>query len=57
MDISENKVIQLVQHPDLLGVYEQIELAGRTAYKSEDKIEYDDNGRSTTAEAFTKKME
>lgn len=30
------KIIE--QYPGLLGIYKQIELAGRTCYKSEDKI-------------------
>lgn len=34
----------------------QIEIAGRTAYKSLDKIEYDENGRSKTAKEFVDKM-
>ena len=38
------------QEPGLLGVYKQIELAGRTCYKSEDKITDD------SAEVFVQKM-
>ena len=38
------------QEPGLLGVYKQIELAGRTCYKSEDKITED------SANAFVDKM-
>lgn len=38
------------QEPGLLGVYKQIELAGRTCYKSEDKITED------SADAFVDKM-
>lgn len=38
------------QEPGLLGVYKQIELAGRTCYKSEDKITED------SANAFVQKM-
>lgn len=45
------------QKYDRLGIYEAIELAGRTSYKSEHRIELDENGRSKTAEAFTKKLE
>nr|DAJ77939.1 MAG TPA: Thymidylate synthase complementing protein [Caudoviricetes sp.] len=56
MKLIENKIEKLEQKHDLLGVYEQIEIAGRTAYKSLDKIEYDDNGRSKTAKAFVDKM-
>lgn len=56
MKVIKNKVEKLEQKHDLLGVYEQIEIAGRTAYKSLDKIEYDENGRSKTAKAFVDKM-
>ena len=38
------------QKPGLLGVYKQIELAGRTCYKSEDKI------TENSSEAFVDKM-
>lgn len=33
-----------------------VELAGRTSYKSEKNMSFDENGRSTTAEAFTNKL-
>lgn len=56
MNLIENKIEKLKQKHDLLGIYEQIEIAGRTAYKSLDKIEYDENGRSKTAKAFVDKM-
>ena len=56
MKLIKNKVEKLEQRHDLLGVYEQIEIAGRTAYKSLDKIEYDENGRSKTAKEFVDKM-
>ena len=56
MKLIENKIEKLEQKYDLLGVYEQIEIAGRTAYKSLDKIEYDENRRSKTAKAFVDKM-
>ena len=56
MKLIENKIEKLEQKYDLLGIYEQIEIAGRTAYKSLDKIEYDENGRSKTAKAFVDKM-
>ena len=56
MKLIENEIEKLEQKHDLLGVYEQIEIAGRTAYKSLDKIEYDENGRSKTAKAFVDKM-
>ena len=56
MKLIKNKVEKLEQKHDLLGVYEQIEIAGRTAYKSLDKIEYDFGERSKTAKAFVDKM-
>lgn len=56
MKLIENKIEKLEQKHDLLGIYEQIEIAGRTAYKSLDKIEYDENERSKTAKAFVDKM-
>ena len=56
MKLIENKIEKLEQKNDILGIYEQIEIAGRTAYKSLDKIEYDENGRSKTAKAFVDKM-
>lgn len=56
MKLIENKIEKLEQKHDLLGIYEQIEIAGRTAYKSLDKIEYDENGRSKTARVFVDKM-
>lgn len=56
MKLIENKIEKLEQKYDLLGVFEQIEIAGRTAYKSLDKIEKDDNGRSKTAREFVEKM-
>nr|DAQ63852.1 MAG TPA: Thymidylate synthase complementing protein [Caudoviricetes sp.] len=56
MKLIENKIEKLKQSHDLLGIFEQIEIAGRTAYKSLNKIEYDENGRSKTAKAFVDKM-
>ena len=56
MKLIENKIEKLEQKHDLLGIYEQIEIAGRTAYKSLDKIEYDENGRSKTAKEFVERM-
>ena len=38
MKLIESKVEVIEQQPGLEGVYKQIELAGRTCYKSEDKI-------------------
>lgn len=56
MKLIENKIEKLEQKNDLLGIYEQIEIAGRTAYKSLDKIEYDESGRSKTAKEFVERM-
>ena len=56
MKLIENKIEKLEQKNDLLGIYEQIEIAGRTAYKSLDKIEYDENERSKTAKEFVERM-
>lgn len=56
MKLIENKIEKLEQKYDLLGIFEQIEIAGRTAYKSLDKIEKDDNGRSKTAKEFVERM-
>lgn len=56
MKLIENKIEKLEQKHDLLGVYEQIEIAGRTAYNSLDKIQYDKNGRSKTAKEFVERM-
>ena len=41
MKLINSSVEIIPQEPGLLGVYKQIELAGRTAYKSEDKITED----------------
>lgn len=41
MKLIESKVELIEQQPGLDGVYKQIELAGRTCYKSEDKITED----------------
>ena len=38
MRLIKPKAELLLQQPGLEGVYKQIELAGRTCYKSEDKI-------------------
>lgn len=56
MKLIENKIEKLKQSHDLLGIFEQIEIAGRTAYNSLDKIEYDENGRSKTAKEFVERM-
>ena len=45
----------LPQAPGLEGIYEQIERAGRTCYKSDGKIQDDEKGRSLTAKDFFEK--
>ena len=50
MKIIEPSVQILEQGPGLQGVYKQIELAGRTCYKSEDKM------TETSAEDFVNRM-
>lgn len=57
MNLIESKAELIPQIYDLQGIYEQIELAGRTSYKSEERIKLDENGRSTTAKAFTEMLE
>ena len=41
MKLIDSSVEIIPQEPNLLGVYKQIEIGGRTAYKSEDKITQD----------------
>ena len=50
MKLINSKVELIEQQPGLEGVYKQIELAGRTCYKSEDKITPD------SAKAFVDRM-
>lgn len=50
MKLIESKVEILTQGSGIEGVYKQIELAGRTCYKSEDKI------TPTSAKEFTDRM-
>lgn len=50
MKLIESKVELIEQQPGLDGVYKQIELAGRTCYKSEDKITED------SAKSFVDRM-
>lgn len=50
MKLIESKVEVLTQGSGIEGVYKQIELAGRTCYKSEDKI------TPTSAKEFTDRM-
>lgn len=50
MKLINQKAELLIQQPGLKGIYKQIELAGRTCYKSEDKITED------SAEGFVDRM-
>lgn len=50
MKLIESKVEIIEQQPGLEGIYKQIELAGRTCYKSEDKITED------SAKSFVDRM-
>lgn len=50
MKLIKSKVEIIEQEPSLEGIYKQIELAGRTCYKSEDKI------TSTSAKEFVDRM-
>ena len=50
MKLIESKVEVIEQQPGLDGVYKQIELAGRTCYKTEDKI------TENSAKAFVDRM-
>ena len=52
-----NPEVYLIQQKELMqGVYEQIELAARTCYKSEGNIKYDSDGNSITAKDFVNKI-
>lgn len=44
------------QLPGIQGMYDMIEAAGRTCYKSEGNITLDVNGYSTTSESFVNKL-
>ena len=52
-----NPEVHLIQQKELMqGVYEQIELAARTCYKSEGNTKYDSDGNSITAKDFVNKI-
>ncbi len=53
---SRAKAIAMSQKPGIQGMFEQIELAARTCYKSEKNIEYDEDGNSLTARAMVEKL-
>lgn len=46
------RVELIKQKPGKQGIYEQIEIGARTCYKSDDKIQYDEQGNSLTARKF-----
>ena len=50
MKLIKPNVKIIEQQPELEGIYKQIELAGRTCYKSEDKI------TEGSAKAFVERM-
>jgi thymidylate synthase (FAD) len=56
MNLINPSVEIIPQKPGLQGIYEQIELAARTCYKSEDAIKYDEEGNSLTAKDFVDKI-
>jgi thymidylate synthase (FAD) len=56
MKLIKPSVEIIPQKPGLLGIYEQIELAARNCYKSEDAIKYDEEGNSLTAKDFVDKI-
>ena len=56
MNLVHSSVKVITQKPGIQGVYEQIEKAGRLAYKSEDNTTYDIYGNSTSAEKFVEKL-
>jgi thymidylate synthase (FAD) len=52
-----NPSVEIIpQKSGLQGIYEQIELAARTCYKSESNIKYDEEGNSLTAKDFVDKI-
>jgi thymidylate synthase ThyX len=56
MKLINSSVEIIPQKPGLQGIYEQIELAARTCYKSESNIKYDEEGNSLTAKDFVDKI-
>jgi thymidylate synthase (FAD) len=56
MKLINSSVEIIPQKPGLQGIYEQIELAARNCYKSEDCIKYDEEGNSLTAKDFVNKI-
>jgi thymidylate synthase (FAD) len=56
MKLIKSSVEIIPQKEGIQGIYEQIELAARTCYKSECLIKYDENGNSLTAKDFVDKI-
>jgi thymidylate synthase (FAD) len=56
MKLINSSVEIIPQKSGLQGIYEQIELAARTCYKSESNIKYDEEGNSLTAKDFVDKI-
>lgn len=56
MQIVEQKAKYIPQKYDRLGIFEMVEQAGRTCYKSEGKTKIGGDGRSLTAQAFADKL-
>lgn len=57
MKLIKPNVVILEQQPGLDGMYKQIELAGRTCYKSEDKITEDSaTSQTSIAKCFKNRI-
>jgi thymidylate synthase (FAD) len=56
MILIDSSVEIIPQKPGIQGIYEQIELAARNCYKSENCIKYDEEGNSLTAKDFVDKI-
>lgn len=56
MILSKIKAEYIPQKSGMQGIWEKIEKAGRTCYKSEGNIKYDEYGHSTTAEWFANRL-
>jgi thymidylate synthase (FAD) len=56
MRLVKPSVELLQQRPGKQGMFDMIELAGRTCYKSEDYIKYDEEGNSLTSRQFFDKV-
>ena len=56
MKLCKIKAEYIPQKPLIQGIYEKIEIGGRTCYKSEGNTKYDEYGNSTTAESFANNL-